>query len=99
MTSGAIAGFLDVAFNFNTQALLDDNLIGKSLALCEFLWSQEAGLNIVYSVKYLFWYLRKFWYPFDQLWEFFCVSYNESVGIDSHYLAKLLVLDSKMMKT
>lgn len=30
MTSGAIAGFLDVAFNFNTQALLDDNLIGKS---------------------------------------------------------------------
>ena len=37
MTSGAIAGFLDVAFNFNTQALLDDNLIGKSLALCEFL--------------------------------------------------------------
>lgn len=29
MTSGAIAGFLDVAFNFNTQALLDDNLVGK----------------------------------------------------------------------
>ncbi|MCO5584197.1 hypothetical protein L7F22_038120 [Adiantum nelumboides] len=29
MTSGAIAGFLDVAFNFNTQALLDDNLIGQ----------------------------------------------------------------------
>lgn len=27
MTSGAIAGFLDVAFNFNTQALLGDNLI------------------------------------------------------------------------
>lgn len=27
MTSGAIAGFLDVAFNFNTQALLDDNLV------------------------------------------------------------------------
>ncbi|KAI5057975.1 hypothetical protein GOP47_0027990 [Adiantum capillus-veneris] len=27
MTSGAIAGFLDVAFNFNTQAMLDDNLI------------------------------------------------------------------------
>eukprot|EP00250_Pteridium_aquilinum_P020571 c24867_g1_i1 orf=246-3212(+) len=29
MTSGAIAGFLDVAFNFNTQAMLDDNLIGQ----------------------------------------------------------------------
>lgn len=29
MVSGAIAGFLDVAFNFNTQALLDDNLLGK----------------------------------------------------------------------
>jgi ethanolaminephosphotransferase len=29
MTSGAIAGFLDVAFNFNTQALLGDNLISQ----------------------------------------------------------------------
>ncbi|KAG0592904.1 hypothetical protein KC19_1G289300 [Ceratodon purpureus] len=29
MTSGAIAGFLDVAFNFNTQALLDDNLVDQ----------------------------------------------------------------------
>lgn len=29
MVSGAIGGFLDVAFNFNTQALLDDNLIGQ----------------------------------------------------------------------
>lgn len=29
MVSGAIGGFLDVAFNFNTQALLDDNLLGK----------------------------------------------------------------------
>lgn len=28
MVSGAIGGFLDVAFNFNTQALLDDNLLG-----------------------------------------------------------------------
>ncbi|GAB2283228.1 hypothetical protein Dimus_017753 [Dionaea muscipula] len=28
MMSGAIGGFLDVAFNFNTQALLDDNLLG-----------------------------------------------------------------------
>uniref|UniRef100_A0A7N2MQR4 Uncharacterized protein n=1 Tax=Quercus lobata TaxID=97700 RepID=A0A7N2MQR4_QUELO len=27
MVSGAIGGFLDVAFNFNTQALLDDNLL------------------------------------------------------------------------
>ncbi|CAI9111460.1 OLC1v1011684C3 [Oldenlandia corymbosa var. corymbosa] len=27
MVSGAIGGYLDVAFNFNTQALLDDNLI------------------------------------------------------------------------
>ncbi|KAL2521817.1 Alkaline-phosphatase-like family protein [Forsythia ovata] len=27
MVSGAIGGFLDVAFNFNTQAFLDDNLI------------------------------------------------------------------------
>ncbi|KAH9331473.1 hypothetical protein KI387_003581, partial [Taxus chinensis] len=29
MTSGAIAGFLDVAYNFNTQALLDDNILGQ----------------------------------------------------------------------
>lgn len=29
MTSGAIAGFLDVAYNFNTQKLLGDNLIGQ----------------------------------------------------------------------
>ncbi|CAN0858325.1 GPI ethanolamine phosphate transferase 2 [Linum grandiflorum] len=29
MISGAIGGFLDVAFNFNTQALLDDNLLGQ----------------------------------------------------------------------
>lgn len=28
MVSGAIGGFLDVALNFNTQALLDDNLLG-----------------------------------------------------------------------
>lgn len=31
MVSGAIGGFLDVAFNFNTQALLDDNLLGQFL--------------------------------------------------------------------
>ncbi|PON38793.1 Type I phosphodiesterase/nucleotide pyrophosphatase/phosphate transferase [Parasponia andersonii] len=29
MVSGAIGGFMDVAFNFNTQALLDDNLIDQ----------------------------------------------------------------------
>lgn len=29
LTSGAIAGFLDVALNFNTQALLGDSLIGQ----------------------------------------------------------------------
>lgn len=29
MVSGAIGGFLDVASNFNTQAFLEDNLIGK----------------------------------------------------------------------
>ncbi|XP_048128451.1 GPI ethanolamine phosphate transferase 2 isoform X3 [Rhodamnia argentea] len=29
MVSGAIGGFLDVAFNFNTQALQDDNIIGQ----------------------------------------------------------------------
>ncbi|KAF7809356.1 GPI ethanolamine phosphate transferase 2 isoform X1 [Senna tora] len=29
MVSGAIGGFLDVALNFNTQALLDDNLLAK----------------------------------------------------------------------
>jgi hypothetical protein len=28
MVSGAIGGFLDVAFNFNTLAFLDDNLLG-----------------------------------------------------------------------
>ncbi|KAK8652783.1 hypothetical protein V6N13_126808 [Hibiscus sabdariffa] len=29
MVSGAIGGFLDVAFNFNTQAMMDDNLLGQ----------------------------------------------------------------------
>jgi ethanolaminephosphotransferase len=29
MVSGAIGGFLDVALNFNTQAMVDDNLLGK----------------------------------------------------------------------
>ncbi|XP_051143920.1 GPI ethanolamine phosphate transferase 2 isoform X2 [Andrographis paniculata] len=29
MVSGAIGGFLDVAFNFNTQAFLDDNLVAQ----------------------------------------------------------------------
>ncbi|GMH24143.1 hypothetical protein Nepgr_025986 [Nepenthes gracilis] len=29
MVSGAIGGFLDVAFNFHTQALVDDNLLGQ----------------------------------------------------------------------
>ncbi|XP_042401575.1 GPI ethanolamine phosphate transferase 2-like isoform X1 [Zingiber officinale] len=29
MVSGAVGGFLDVAFNFNTQALLDDNLLDQ----------------------------------------------------------------------
>ncbi|MED6144084.1 hypothetical protein PIB30_012170 [Stylosanthes scabra] len=29
MVSGAIGGFLDVAFNFNTQAYLDDNLVAQ----------------------------------------------------------------------
>ncbi|KAF2620271.1 hypothetical protein F2Q68_00042077 [Brassica cretica] len=33
MVSGAIGGFLDVAFNFNTQALLDDNLLGQFLRI------------------------------------------------------------------
>lgn len=28
MVSGAIGGFLDVAFNFNSQAYSDDNLLG-----------------------------------------------------------------------
>jgi len=28
MVSGAIGGFLDVAFNFNTQAYFEDNLLG-----------------------------------------------------------------------
>ncbi|KAK8487116.1 hypothetical protein V6N11_059554 [Hibiscus sabdariffa] len=29
MVSGALGGFLDVAFNFNTQAMMDDNLLGQ----------------------------------------------------------------------
>ncbi|CAK7339628.1 unnamed protein product [Dovyalis caffra] len=33
MVSGAIGGFLDVAFNFNTQAMLDDNLLGQFLRI------------------------------------------------------------------
>ncbi|XP_058097022.1 GPI ethanolamine phosphate transferase 2 isoform X2 [Magnolia sinica] len=35
MVSGAIGGFLDVAFNFNTQAFLDDNLLGQ---FCKIGW-------------------------------------------------------------
>uniref|UniRef100_A0A7N0TJ25 GPI ethanolamine phosphate transferase 2 C-terminal domain-containing protein n=1 Tax=Kalanchoe fedtschenkoi TaxID=63787 RepID=A0A7N0TJ25_KALFE len=31
LVSGAIGGFLDVAFNFNTQAFLDDNILGQLL--------------------------------------------------------------------
>ncbi|KAL8143454.1 hypothetical protein V2J09_016486 [Rumex salicifolius] len=33
MVSGAIGGFLDVVFNFNTQALLDDNLLDQFLRI------------------------------------------------------------------
>ncbi|KAK2656569.1 hypothetical protein Ddye_009621 [Dipteronia dyeriana] len=33
MVSGAIGGFLDVAFNFNTQAFLDDNLLGQLFSI------------------------------------------------------------------
>ncbi|KAK2977286.1 hypothetical protein RJ640_013051, partial [Escallonia rubra] len=33
MVSGSVGGFLDVAFNFNTQALLDDNLIAQFLRI------------------------------------------------------------------
>jgi len=33
MVSGAVGGFLDVVFNFNTQAFLDDNLLGWLLGL------------------------------------------------------------------
>ncbi|KAL4569279.1 hypothetical protein LXL04_024915 [Taraxacum kok-saghyz] len=29
MTTGSIGGFLDVLFNFNTQALLEDNIVGQ----------------------------------------------------------------------
>lgn len=35
MVSGAIGGYLDVALNFNTQAFLDDNLIGQLFILVE----------------------------------------------------------------
>lgn len=31
MVSGAVGGFLDVVFNFNTQAFLDDNLLDQFL--------------------------------------------------------------------
>ncbi|CAM8891104.1 unnamed protein product [Rhodiola kirilowii] len=33
LASGAIGGFLDVAFNFNTQAFLDDNIFGQFLRI------------------------------------------------------------------
>jgi len=47
MTSGAIAGFLDVAFNFNTQALLGDNLISKSKLrpIHSLWWFKGIGLR------------------------------------------------------
>lgn len=37
LTSGAIGGYLDVAFNFNTQAFLDDNIIGLVVCICNHL--------------------------------------------------------------
>ncbi|XP_074558962.1 uncharacterized protein LOC141814907 isoform X3 [Curcuma longa] len=39
MVSGAVGGFLDVAFNFNTQALLDDNLLADQF--------KRIGWNLV----------------------------------------------------
>ncbi|CAI0403740.1 unnamed protein product [Linum tenue] len=65
MVSGAIGGFLDVAFNFNTQALLDDNLLGQFfkigwkmvmlgddtwLRLFPGLFSRHDGVNSFYVV-------------------------------------------------
>ncbi|MCO5559990.1 hypothetical protein L7F22_013594 [Adiantum nelumboides] len=46
MTSGAIAGFLDVAFNFNTQALLDDNLIGERQGWNLTLYGDDTWLRL-----------------------------------------------------
>lgn len=43
MVSGAIGGFLDVATNFNTQAFLDDNLIGQFYILEIFSFSAQAN--------------------------------------------------------
>lgn len=50
MVSGAIGGFLDVAFNFNTQALLDDNLLG--LLLQSFFYFLIGHLNVLFLVHY-----------------------------------------------
>ncbi|KAJ0636247.1 putative alkaline-phosphatase-like, core domain superfamily [Helianthus annuus] len=33
MTSGSIGGFLDVLFNFNTQAFLEDNILGWKMVM------------------------------------------------------------------
>lgn len=50
MVSGAIGGFLDVAFNFNTQALLDDNLLG--LLLWSFGCCLICNLNVLFLAHY-----------------------------------------------
>ncbi|KAL2905843.1 GPI ethanolamine phosphate transferase 2 [Bienertia sinuspersici] len=46
MVSGAIGGFLDVAFNFNTQAFLDDNLLGQFLELAGVKDTVDVDLNV-----------------------------------------------------
>ncbi|XP_057497088.1 GPI ethanolamine phosphate transferase 2 isoform X2 [Actinidia eriantha] len=68
MVSGAIGGFLDVAFNFNTQALLDDNLIRQFfnigwkmvmfgdetwLKLFPGLFTRHDGVSSFYILHYL----------------------------------------------
>ena len=48
MTTGSIGGFLDVLFNFNTQALLEDNIIGElanSYTICGSYTSCLYGLD------------------------------------------------------
>lgn len=55
MTSGAIAGFLDVAYNFNTQALLDDNILG----MFEIISSGGVQYQKLFEDIQSFWNFRK----------------------------------------
>lgn len=51
MVSGAIGGFLDAAFNFNTQAFLEDNLLGQNLSVPSYYSAWSTNIYPTFSVE------------------------------------------------